>query len=213
MFFPYLVSRGTVLSSKKFRVIKQEIRIVGVDDGVFVPHTKGLVDVVGVVFRGGYWLDGVMKTEVAIDGMDATDKIAEMITTSPHYAQIRIIMLNGVTFAGFNVVDIKKLSELTGLPVIAITREKPDFEDIRKALIHLPESERRWKIIENASGLIRVRSGHGEEPIYMQVTGISGEDAERIVKETSTRSNVPEPLRVAHLIASGLSKVNLAIKK
>ena len=97
------------MSSKKFRVIKQEIRIVGVDDGVFVPHTKGLADAVGVVFRGGYWLDGVMKTEVTIDGMDATDKIAEMITTSPHYAQIRIIMLNGVTFAGFNVVDIKKL--------------------------------------------------------------------------------------------------------
>lgn len=201
------------MSSKKFRAIKQEIRIVGVDDGVFMPHTRGVADVVGVVFRGGYWLDGVMKTEVAIDGMDATEKIAGMITGSPHHAQIRVIMLNGVTFAGFNVVDIKKLSELTGLPVVAVTRGKPDFEEIRRALKHLPEGEKRWKIIENASGLISIRSRKGEEPIFMQVAGLSRGDAERIVKESSTRSNVPEPLRVAHLIASGLSKADAAIKK
>jgi endonuclease V-like protein UPF0215 family len=197
------------LPIQKFRSIKQEIRIVGIDDGVFTPHTKGLADVIGIVFRGGYWLDGTMTTEVNIDGMDATEKIAEMVRASPHYAQLRIVMLNGVTLAGFNVVDIAKLSELTGLPVIAITREKPNFDDIRKALTHLPQSESRWKIIENASGLIRVRSRRGEEPIFMQISGISREDAERIVRETSTRSNVPEPLRVAHIIASGLTKANV----
>jgi endonuclease V-like protein UPF0215 family len=197
------------LPTQKFQTIKQEIRIVGVDDGVFAPHTKGLADVIGIVFRGGYWLDGVMKTKVTIDGMDATEKITEMVKTSPHYAQLRVVMLNGVTFAGFNVVDIAKLSELTELPVIAVTREKPDFDDIRKALTHLPQSETRWKIIENASGLIRVRSRKGEEPIFMQTASITKEDAEKIVKETSTRSNVPEPLRVAHIIASGLTKADI----
>lgn len=193
----------------KFRAIKQEIRVVGVDDGVFVPHTKGFADVIGIVFRGGYWLDGVMKTEVAIDGMDATDKIADMIKGSPHYAQLRVIMLNGVTFAGFNVVDIVRLSELTKLSVIAVTREKPDFEDIRRALTHLPENEVRWKIIENVRGLISVKSRKGEAPIFVQVAGIYKEDAVRIVRETSTRSNVPEPLRVAHIIASGLTKARV----
>ena len=47
---------------KGFRVIKSEIRVLGVDDGKFVPHTEGAVIVVGVVFRGGCWLDGVMHT-------------------------------------------------------------------------------------------------------------------------------------------------------
>jgi len=194
------------LPSGKFRIIKPEIRIVGVDDGVFVPHSKGLADVVGVVFRGGYWLDGIMKTEVMVDGMDATENIAEMIKTSPHYDQIRVIMLNGITFAGFNVVDIEKLSVLTGLAVIAVTREKPDFDDIRKALKNLPEGEKRWRVIENAQRLICVRTRQDEEPVYMQIAGISREDAERVVKEASTRSNVPEPLRVAHIVASGLTK-------
>jgi endonuclease V-like protein UPF0215 family len=187
-------------------VVKPEIRVIGVDDGVFTPHGKGLADVVGVVFRGGLWLDGVMKTVVTVDGMDATGKIAEMIKASPHYAQIRVIMLNGVTFAGFNVVNIKQLSMLTDLPVIAVTRAKPDFGDIRKALRHLPDGEVRWRIIESSKVLIRVRSRAGEVPIYMQIAGINREDAEKIVQKTSTRSNVPEALRVAHLIASGLMK-------
>jgi endonuclease V-like protein UPF0215 family len=207
--FLYYLLRGSALPTQKFHTIKREIRIVGVDDGVFTPHTRGLAEVIGIVFRGGYWLDGMMKTEVAIDGMDATKKIAEMVKMSPHHAQLRVIMLNGVTFAGFNVVNIAKLSELTGLPVIAVAREKPDLGGIRKALTHLPQSEMRWKIIENASGLIRVRSRRREEPIFMQIAGISKEDAEKIVKKTSTRSNIPEPLRVAHIIASGLTKANV----
>jgi len=83
----------------KIRYVKPEIRMLGIDDGSFQPHTKGMVDVVGVVFRGGYWLDGVMRTEVEIDGTDATDKIASMIMNSPHYEQLRVVVLNGVTRA------------------------------------------------------------------------------------------------------------------
>ena len=51
----------------------------------------------------------------AIDGLDATQKLADMINGSPHRHQLRLVMLNGVTFAGFNIVDIKKLYALTGL--------------------------------------------------------------------------------------------------
>ncbi len=190
---------------RRFRSVKAEIRVVGVDDGVFVPHTHGKCDVIGVVFRGGYWLDGVMRTQVEIDGMDATEKIAEMITSSPHYGQLRIIMLDGVTFAGFNVVDTSKLFEMTKLPVIAVTREKPDFDDIRKALENLPLAKERWKAIKNAEKIVKVFT-RGEKAIFMQVTGIEESTAKRIVKSTATRSNVPEALRVAHLIASGLTR-------
>ena len=194
------------MSYKRFRSIKPEIRVLGVDDGVFIPHSKGLVDVVGVVFRGGYWLDGVMRTEIEVDGLDATEKIASMIIESPHYKQLRIIMLNGITFAGFNVVDIKELYNKTELPVIVITRDMPNMKEIEQAIERLPEREKRWRAIQNAGEMIKVRTREEEEPIYMQTAGIEREDAEKIVKITSTRSNIPEPLRVAHIIASGLTK-------
>ena len=194
------------MSYKRFRSIKPEIRVLGVDDGVFIPHSKGLVDVVGVVFRGGYWLDGVMRTEVEVDGLDGTEKIASMIIESPHYKQLRIIMLSGITLAGFNVVDIKELYNKTGLPVIAITRDMPNMKEIEQAIERLPEKEKRWRAIQNAGEMIKVQTRKEEEPIYMQIAGIKREDAEKIVKITSTRSNIPEPLRVAHIIASGLTK-------
>ena len=193
------------MSCKKFRVIKPEIRILGVDDGAFIPRMKSLVLVVGVVFRGGYWLDGIMHTRIKIDGFDATSKIASMIINSPHWKQLRVIMLNGITFAGFNVVDIKKLYSKTKLPVIAVTREKPDFAEIRKALTHLPKSEQRWKAILDADAFFEVSTRSKSEKIYVQVCGILEEDARKILKLTSTRSNIPEALRVAHLIASGVS--------
>jgi endonuclease V-like protein UPF0215 family len=188
-------------------VIKPEIRVLGVDDSVFTPHIEALVPVIGVVFRGGYWLDGVMHTKIAVDGFDATEKIASMVTASPHFRQLRVIMLNGITFAGFNVVDLKALNAETRLPVIAVTREKPNLAEIRQALRHLPKSEERWNAVLNAGELVEVTTRYEKEKIYVHVAGILEEDARKILRLTSTRSNIPEALRVAHLIASGVSRV------
>jgi endonuclease V-like protein UPF0215 family len=197
------------LNNKPFRAIKPEIRVLGIDDGRFIPHTHALVPVVGVVFRGGYWLDGVMHTKITVDGFDATDKISSMVTNSSHYKQLRIIMLNGITFAGFNVVDIKALNATTRLPIITVTRQKPDLAEIHKALKNLPKSQERWSMILSAGETVEVPTKRLKEKIYMQSVGISKEDAERILRLTSTRSNVPEALRVAHLIASGISPCSL----
>ena len=184
-------------------MIKSEIRVLGVDDGKFVPHTEGAVLVVGVVFRGGGWIEGVMHTRIAIDGFDATEQIASMINNSPHCKQLRLVMLNGITFGGFNVVDIKELNIATRIPVIALMRNKPDLEAIRNALNNLPKSDERWKMILSAGPIIDVDSG--DKKLYMEIAGISKVDARKIVVLTATRSLIPEPLRVAHLIASGIT--------
>ena len=194
-------------------MIKPEIRVLGVDDGTFVPHVKGQVPVIGVVFRGGYWLDGVMRTKIEVDGFDATDRISSMITGSSHYKQLRVIMLNGITFAGFNIVDVKTLNAATKLPVITVTREKPDLAEIRSALQNLSNSEARWEAILNAGEPVEVSTRSAKAKVYMQTAGISKEDAQKILRLTSTRSNVPEALRVAHLIASGVSSKQAELEK
>jgi endonuclease V-like protein UPF0215 family len=191
---------------KRFRSIKSEIRVLGIDDGRFVPHTKGTVDVVGVVYRGGYLFEGVMRTEITIDGLDATEKIASMIKNSPYYKELRVVVLDGVTFAGFNVVDISELSGRVDLPVMSVAREKPDLEEIRGALKNLPDFEKRWQAMENAGELFEIETRDGENPVYVQTAGILPEDAENIIKKMSTHSNIPEALRVAHIVASGLTR-------
>jgi uncharacterized protein len=201
----YLGSReeNSLSKSKKFRVIKPEIRVLGIDDGKFTPRTEGDVIVVGVVFRGGYSIDGVMHTHIAIDGLDATEKFVSMINRSPHRRQLRLLMLNGITFAGFNVVDLKRLNAETGLPVLALTREKPDLTAVHEALKNLPGSEERWRMVLDAGEIREITNK--DIKIYLELAGISLADAQKIIKLTSTRSSLPEPLRVAHLIASGIS--------
>lgn len=191
------------MSHPIFKIIKPEIRVLGIDDGKFTPQTKGNVIVVGVVFRGGISIDGVMHTNISIDGLDATEKLASMINTSPHRRQLRLVMLNGITFAGFNVVDLKKLNTSIELPVLALTHDKPDLDGIHKALKNLPNSEERWKLVLEAGEIHEVQNGGTK--VYVELAGLSLCDAEKIIKLTSTRSCLPEPLRVAHLIASGIS--------
>jgi len=185
---------------KKFRSIKQEIRILGVDDSPFPAHTKDEVMLVGTVFRAGNWLDGVLSTFVDGDGMDSTQKISEMVLNSRNMGQLGVIMLDGITFAGFNIVNIRELYEATGIPVIVIMRKFPNFEGIKKALKRFPDYKNRWSNVLGAGEVHKV----DDESIYIQIQGIKLEDALEIVKLSTTRSAIPEPIRVAHIIAAGI---------
>ncbi|MFH1820960.1 MAG: DUF99 family protein [Methanobacteriota archaeon] len=188
----------------KFWRIKPEIRILGIDDGPFEPDYRGKVPLVGAVFRGGRWLDGVMLTHVEKDGLDVTERLVEMIGGSRHREQLRVLMVDGVTFAGFNVLDVSEVFKRTGLPVVVILREIPNMVDIRKAIRHLKGWRERWKIIKAMGEIYPVTTKINEAPVYMQPVGMRREDAENVVKLSSTRSLVPEPLRIAHLIATAL---------
>lgn len=195
---------GSSLEEARFRDIKSEIRIVGIDDGPFKPHSEKNVLVVGAVFRGGLWLDGILSTHVEVDGIDATEKIAKMINRSKHKDQLRVIMTSGITFAGFNVVDVHKLFKETALPVIVVSRKYPDLASVKRALKNLSNWQQRWKSITSAGEIYTVRPLRGEASIYIQIAGIGLSDAKRVVRSTATRSFVPEPLRAAHLIATGI---------
>jgi endonuclease V-like protein UPF0215 family len=191
------------LAVKHFRIIKPEIRVVGIDDGKHVFRSKTQVPIVGVVYKGGLWFEGAMSTKVWVDGFDVTENVSKMLLNSPHYRQIRVIMLNGLTFAGFNVMDIHALYKATGIPVITITDQKPNLESIRLALSNLDHSEERYNTLLSAGEIMSIRNGG--KKIFIQTAGLYCDDAQKIIVLTSTRSSIPEPLRVAHLIASGIS--------
>jgi hypothetical protein len=63
---------------------------------------------------------------------------------------------------------------------------------------------KRWKDIEEAGEIIILKREYSK--IYLQIAGLLRVDAEKIISISSTRSIIPEPLRVAHIISSGLSK-------
>lgn len=189
------------MNNKRFRKIKPEIRILGIDDAPFPSHTKNKVMLIGTVFRGGIWLDGVLRTYITGDGDDSTEKIIQMVNNTRHKDQIGVIMLDGVTFGGFNIANIKDIFEKTGVPVIVIMRKFPDFRRIKKALFRFEDHEKRWNSILDAGEVYKIEN---KEPIYIQINGIDLKDAMEIVTLSITRSAIPEPVRVAHLIAAGV---------
>lgn len=192
-----------MLKDIKFYSIKDEIRILGIDDAPFNFRKDRTITIVGTIFRGGKYLDGVLRTEVTVDGTDSTEKISEMVKKTRH-KDLRIIMLDGLGFAGFNLVNIKQLYKETKHPVIVIVRQMPDFNAIKKAISKLEHRDFYEECIREAGKPERVET-KPRKFIHIQYRGIKFSDAERIVKLSSTRSLIPEPIRVAHLIASGIT--------
>lgn len=180
-------------------MFKPEIRIIAWDDCAFRFGDRKVL-LVGAIFRGGKFMDGLLSTVIKKDGTDATWKISRSILSSRHYDQLSLVMLNGISFGGLNIVDIKALHEKTKLPVIAVMRKKPDIEAFLKAMKRLDGYKKRGQAVRNAGAV------YEHQNLFYQSAGFSRSECGQIFKMTCTQSNIPEPLRAAHLIASGLSR-------
>jgi len=185
-------------------MVKEEIRILGIDDGPFTKNDKEVI-VIGVVFRGGEFLDGVLRTYVTVDGLDATEKLSKMINSSRHRQQLKVIMLDGITLGGFNIIDVKELYSETKLPILIVNRKPPDLRSIKVALEkNFDDFEKRWKMILNAGKIKEMK--FEKFFVYYQNIGIDDDEAEEILSISIKHAQIPEPLRVAHLIATGVVK-------
>lgn len=183
-------------------MLKSEIRILGFDDGPF-DKEKTSTPVIGVIYRGGKFLDGILRTDITIDGLDSTQKLVKLINSSRHKQQLKVVMLDGITVGGFNIIDVKQLHKNTDLPVIVFNRKYPDLISVKNALMNFTDFDIRWKMIENA-GKIKECSLSNDKKVYYQSIGLSAEDAEDILLMSSTHGDIPESLRVAHLIATAV---------
>ncbi|RLE43274.1 hypothetical protein DRJ16_03955 [Candidatus Woesearchaeota archaeon] len=179
--------------------VKRYMRILGIDDAPFNKFKdKGKnVLVVGTIFRGGDFLDGLISTKVRVDGRNATKKLIEMINKSKFKPQLRVVMLDGIALGGFNIVDIEELWKATGIPVMVVMRKYPDFAEMFHALDKLGMGWKK-KLIEKAGEPERFGR------LYVQSKGLKKEQINEILKLCCKRSIIPEPIRVAHIIASGI---------
>ena len=106
--------------------MKKQIRLIGIDDSPF-RFTDKYGMVIGAVMRGGEYLECVLRRHIMIDGKDATFVCKDMIKETKHNKQLRAVLLDGVAFGGFNVIDIEEIYDATNIPILTITRDKPDF--------------------------------------------------------------------------------------
>jgi endonuclease V-like protein UPF0215 family len=171
--------------------------VIGFDDGPFPSGHKGEVKIVGTVYAKSQF-NGVLIGEVQRDGSDAAAKLTELISKSKFAESIQLIMLQGIALAGFNVVDVFELHEKTKLPVLVVCRKQPDMDSIRDALLQMPGGKKKWALIEKLGPMEPAAN------VYIQRVGLAFEQAETVVKQFTHTGNIPEPLRVAHMIAGAI---------
>jgi len=172
-------------------------RLLGIDDGPFDRKRGANVLVVGVVCRGDH-LDGVLTTHVRKDGWNATDRLVDMILDSKFEAQLHGILLDGITLGGLNVVDLARLAQDTKLPAIAVIRRKPDQGRMEDACGHLANQRRRVAMLRRAGEVYEARH------VFFQAHGLDPDEARRVVDSSAIFGYIPEPIRLAHLIAGGV---------
>ncbi|HSH49275.1 MAG TPA: DUF99 family protein [Halomonas sp.] len=174
--------------------------VVGFDDCPFERDYCGEVPIVGAIYAGRR-LEGVLSGQVRRDGDDSTRELIRLISESRFASHLQLIMLQGIALAGFNVVDVARLHQALGLPVLVVARYAPRREAMRRALLeHIPEGADKWSLIERL-GPMEPTAG-----IYIQRQGLSLVEAERVLEATAIHGRIPEPLRTAHLIAGGIAR-------
>ncbi len=172
--------------------------IIGFDDAPFSRAHRGNVPIIGAVYAG-LRFDGVLMGHIRRDGANAARNIAKLVAESKFAHHAQLIMLQGVAFGGFNVTDAHDLSRRLELPVLIVSRRKPDMAAVKDALLtKVSGGVRKWKIIEKLGPMEPIGN------IFVQRAGLSYDEAVQVIEKFAVHSHIPEPLRTAHLIAGAV---------
>jgi len=128
--------------------VKRYSNIIGFDDAPFSRNHHGKVKVIGTVYAG-LRFDGVIIGEVTKDSSDASQNLIELIAGSKFAKHVQLLMFQGITLAGFNVINVFHIHKELRLPVLIVARNMPDRESIKKALLtRIIDGDKKWEIIE-----------------------------------------------------------------
>jgi endonuclease V-like protein UPF0215 family len=175
--------------------------VVGVEDGSFCKGITRRALLAAVLFRG-VKIESVRMAQIAVDGLDATRKLTEILDGWKFVA----VLLGGLSFAGFNVIDPSIIYSESGKPVVIVSRTKPDNIAVKRALErHFGDWRVRWRVFAKMGSPSRLVVVKDEPPIYVETLGVDLAWSSNLIRALSVRCRVPEPIRVARLVAQGLS--------
>lgn len=183
--------------------MKENPITIGFDDATFSLKSKAkkTTELIGVVCQGTRMVSTARKT-ITIDGDDATDALIELIKLKEKHVQY--VLTDAITFAGFNIYDLKEVYEKTGKPIIAITERMVDLDSVKKALIKkFPKTyENKIQKIINAGNLYQteINTAGGITKIYFHSKGIEIKQIELLLSKICIDSKLPECVRLAHII-------------
>jgi uncharacterized protein len=175
---------------------KPGIRALGVAESFRQGQKRSVL--AGVVMRSDRVVDGVLLGRTAVGGDDATSSILSLLRRFKRN-DVNLIMVSGAILSLYNIIDVDTLASRSKLPVICLTyKETAGIESsIRR---HFPEAAAKlvaYRKLGRRTG-VTLHTGHR---VYVRASGIAGDSVKGVLDAFTLQGSVPEPVRVAKLLA------------
>ena len=175
----------------------RQIRAIGFDDAPFTRHSGKPTAVAGVVCNQTRF-EGMLWGQITVDGWDSTKQLAKMLLESKFHPQLHLVLIDGISMGGLNLINLPYLAKQIELPCVAVMRKLPKLEKMKAAISLLPHPAKRLQVLAQAGEI------HVYPPFYFQVCGLNGSITHRLLQRLTDNGKVPEALRLAHLITSAV---------
>jgi len=197
------ISNRTIGIGLSVHTHKKGIRALGISESFRKGISKHSI-LAGVVMRADMIIDGFTFSEVAVGGMDATHKIIEMYEALDR-KDINTLLLNGCVISWYNVIDLNYVVDTIGLPLICVTyRDSKGLETFLKE--NFPDEGQRRIEVYKKNGPRTPLTLHTGHTIYARFLNISKEETSTLLDRFTFHGAIPEPLRIARLLARSLMR-------
>jgi len=172
--------------------------VLGIDDGPFEKYAgDASAPIVGVTMEGADLVESVAIARFPVDGGGVTDFLADWIEGLRIRPALQVLLFSGITLAGLAVLEPRRLAERLALPVVVVNRKAPVDAPLRHALATAGLSD-RVPLVEQAP------RSFPAEGLHAAVAGADQDWTRRLLALTRAKSDLPEALRLAHMIARAL---------
>lgn len=178
--------------------MKRGARFIAIASGPIDKGRKKRALLVGLIFRDSY-IEGLLSTSIETEGTDSTRKIISMLNKSRFREQVKVLLFNGIALAGLNIIDPKKLERKLKMRVVLLNKRRQHAKELVMALKRFSEStganvDGRIRIVESSASMNSLKTNG----LYLQST------LDKAYLK-SFAANAFEALRIAHIIARGIS--------
>ncbi|MFB5630458.1 MAG: DUF99 family protein [Nitrosopumilaceae archaeon] len=189
---------------RKLHLEKKGVRGLAIAES-FTQDSKESV-LAGIVMRRDFIIDGFVFGKTTLEGNDATDTILTMVKKL-NRPDISYLLISGIIISMYNIIDLKKISNSLGIPVIGVTYHQS--QGIDEAIKHhFPDSYEskleEYKKLEDREKITL----HTSYNVYVRKEGCTLSDVKHLLDEITIQGSFPEPLRVAQLLAKTLLSEN-----
>jgi hypothetical protein len=186
----------------KLHTHKKGLRALGIAES-FVKDKSTHSVLAGVVMRGDLLIDGFQLETITVGGMDATEGVLRLYEGLGR-RDVNLILLNGCIISWYNIIDLEAIYDALGIPLICVTYE--ESEGLEKYFREFEDAEKRIEIYRRLGLRTSIALHTGHSVLIRHYGLVDDKEAKRALDMFTLQGAIPEPLKVARLLARACMK-------